>query len=89
MELAIELASQEEALFIFGAGDAHLRQIRDGLEIQVAARNGVIRIEGDEGLVRRAEQLLKDMAELYRAGDPLPDHSVESRQARIQADDER
>ncbi len=89
MELAIELASQEEALFIFGAGDAHLRQIRDGLEIQVAARNGVIRIEGDEGLVRRAEQLLKDMAELYRAGDSLPDHYVESRLTRIKADDER
>ena len=89
MELAIELASQEEALFIFGAGDAHLRQIRDGLELQVAARNGVIRIEGDEGLVRRAEQLLKDMAELYRAGDPLPDLYVESRLARIKADDER
>lgn len=89
MELAIELASQEEALFIFGAGDAHLRQIRDGLEIQVAARNGVIRIEGDEGLVRRAEQLLKDMAELYRAGDPLPDLYVESRLTRIKADDER
>lgn len=89
MELAIELASQEEALFIFGAGDAHLRQIRDGLEIQVAARNGVIRIEGDKGLVRRAEQLLKDMAELYRAGDPLPDLYVESRLARIKADDER
>lgn len=89
MELAIELASQEEALFIFGAGDAHLRQIRDGLEIQVAARNGVIRIEGDEGLVRRAEQLLKDMAELYRAGDSLPDLYVESRLTRIKADDER
>lgn len=89
MELAIELASQEEALFIFGAGDAHLRQIRDGLEIQVVARNGVIRIEGDEGLVRRAEQLLKDMAELYRAGDSLPDLYVESRLTRIKADDER
>ncbi len=89
MELAIELASQEEALFIFGAGDAHLRQIRDGLEIQVAARNGVIRIEGDEGLVRRAEQLLKDMAELYRAGDSLPDLYVESRLTRIKADAER
>ena len=89
MELAIELASQEEALFIFGAGDVHLRQIRDGLEIQVAARNGVIRIEGDEGLVRRAEQLLKDMAELYRAGDSLPDLYVESRLTRIKADDER
>ena len=89
MELAIELASQEEALFIFGAGDAHLRQIRDGLEIQVAARNGVIRIEGDEGLVRRAEQLLKDMAELYRAGDSLPDLYVESRLTRIKADGER
>ena len=89
MELAIELASQEEALFIFGAGDAHLRQIRDGLEIQVAARNGVIRIEGAEGLVRRAEQLLKDMAELYRAGDSLPDLYVESRLTRIKADDER
>ena len=89
MELAIELASQEEALFIFGAGDALLRQIRDGLEIQVAARNGVIRIEGDEGLVRRAEQLLKDMAELYRAGDSLPDLYVESRLTRIKADDER
>jgi|TARA_B100000809_G_scaffold9955_1_gene9375 phosphate starvation-inducible PhoH-like protein len=89
MELAIELASQDEALFIFGAGDAHLRQIRDGLEIQVAARNGVIRIEGDEGLVRRAEQLLKDMAELYKAGDPLPDLYIESRLARIKADDAR
>jgi len=89
MELAIELASQEEALFIFGASDAHLRQIRDGLGIQVAARNGVVRIEGDEGLVRCAEQLLKDMAELYRAGDPLPDLYVESRLARIKADDER
>ena len=89
MELAIELASQEEALFIFGAGDVHLRQIRDGLEVQMAARNEVVHLDGDERLVRRAEQLLKDMIEIYRSGDQLPELYVESRLARINADQER
>ena len=73
MELAIEVASQEEAMFLFGAGDAHLRQIRDGLDVQIAARNGVVRLEGDEGPVHHAERLLLDMIELYRAGDALPE----------------
>ena len=88
MELAIEVASQEEAMFLFGAGDAHLRQIRDGLDVQIAARNGVVRLEGDEGPVHHAERLLLDMIELYRAGDALPELYVESRIARFKVHDE-
>ncbi len=88
MELAIEVASQEEALFLFGAGDVHLRQIRDGLDVQISARNGVVRLEGDEGSVHHAERLLLDMIELYRAGDALPELYVESRIARFKVHDE-
>ena len=88
MELAIEVASQEEAMFLFGAGDAYLRQIRDGLDVQIAARNGVVRLEGDEGPVHHAERLLLDMIELYRAGDALPELYVESRIARFKVHDE-
>ena len=69
MELAIEVASQEEAMFIFGAGDAHLREIRDGLGVRVVARNGVVRLEGNEGPVHHAQRLLLAMMEIYRAGD--------------------
>ena len=89
MELAIEVASQEEAMFIFGAGDAHLREIRDGLGVQVAARNGVVRLEGAEGAVHHAHRLLQDMIEIFRAGDELPQLYVESRIARLKADTER
>ena len=88
MELAIEVASQEEAMFLFGAGDAHLRQIRDGLDVQIVARNGVVRLEGDEGPVHHAERLLLDMIKLYRAGDALPELYVESRIARLKVHDE-
>ena len=86
MELAIEVASQEEAMFIFGAGDAHLREIRDGLGVRVVARNGVVRLEGNEGPVHHAQRLLLDMMEIYRAGDELPQMYVESRIARLQTD---
>ena len=89
MELAIEVASQEEAMFIFGAGDAHLREIRDGLEVQVTARNGIVQMEGAEGSVHHAHRLLQDMIEIYRAGDELPQMYVESRIARLKADAER
>ncbi|MFP6737806.1 MAG: PhoH family protein [Planctomycetota bacterium] len=89
MELAIEVASQEEAMFIFGAGDAHLREIRDGLEVQVTARNGIVQLEGAEGSVHHAHRLLQDMIEIYRAGDELPQMYVESRIARLKADAER
>ncbi len=89
MELAIEVASQEEAMFIFGAGDAHLREIRDGLEVQVAARSGIVHLEGAEGPVHHAHRLLQDMIEIYRAGDELPELYVESRIARLKVDAER
>ncbi len=88
MEVAIEVASQEEALFLFGAGDSNLKLIRDGLGVQISARSGVVRLVGDEESVDQAGGILHRIISMFRTGQPLPDLYVEQQLAQIRVEEQ-
>jgi phosphate starvation-inducible PhoH-like protein len=88
MELVIEVASQEEALFLFGAGDSNLKLVRDGLGVQISARSGVVRIVGEESSVNHAAGILHRIISMFRTGQMLPDLYVEQQLAQIRIEEE-
>jgi len=87
MERTLEVASQEEALALFGSSDANLKLIRDALDVQIAARSGVVRLEGDDAPVKHAEGILSRMISMLRIGQDIPDLYVEQQLEAIRVEE--
>ena len=85
MEILIETASDEEAMTVYGLGDHHLKLIRDSLPINLHARNGNIRIAGEQGPVEIAARILNGILERHREGAPVPPDHVEQQLRRLTA----
>ena len=58
-ETTISVVSSKALLVLFGACDQHLRRIRESLGVSISARDGRIHVEGDEGAVLRATEVLE------------------------------
>jgi phosphate starvation-inducible PhoH-like protein len=54
----IEIGDAEVARAVYGERDSHLRLVRDAFGVKVAAREGVVRLQGEEGAVRSAAKAL-------------------------------
>lgn len=61
MELKIQLDSAAQRLELFGQADAHLRLIRETLNIQIGARNGTVILQGGTTAVRMAADVIDRM----------------------------
>ncbi len=61
MELKIQLESTAQRLELFGQADAHLRLIRDTLNVQIGARNGTVILNGGATAVRMAADVIDRM----------------------------
>ena len=61
MEVKIQLESNARRLELFGPSDAHLRQLRDALDVKVSARNGTVLVSGEPTAVRTAADLIDRM----------------------------
>ena len=83
MELTIDIASQDEALFLFGTGDSNLRQVRDGLGVQVSSRNDSLRLSGEAHDVDQAAGIFHRMISMYRTRQSVPENYVEQQVAQI------
>ncbi len=88
MEVTIEIASQEEALFLFGPSDCHLRKIRDGLDIQASSRNNSLRLVGEEAPLKHASGIFYRMISMFRTGQSLPDRYVDDQLAHVRREEE-
>jgi len=64
IETTISVVDAKTLLSIFGPRDQHLRKIRSKLGVDISARDGQIRIEGDEPAVRKATELLEQLKAL-------------------------
>ena len=53
---------------IFGSKDHYIRKIEKDLNVAVVARDGVIKVTGDDTAVRKAVGILENLAGLSRAG---------------------
>ncbi len=65
-EVVINLENHAEELAVFGSRDQYLRQVRDAFGVRVLARNGVVRVEGDEHGVEQARRAFQSLQELFR-----------------------
>ena len=66
MERIIQLADPEEARTLFGPKDVYLKILRDACGVGVTARNGLLKIDGEDGAVRRACEVLDQLISIVR-----------------------
>ena len=72
----LDLTAQEQR-DIFGSKDHYVRKIEKDLDVAVIARDGVIKVTGDEPNVRKAVGIIENLAGLSRAGGEIEDQSVD------------
>lgn len=83
MEVTITLASRDEAIVLFGLEDRNLKLLRDTLGVKIAARNSLVRLQGDRGPLESAARILRDALSRVRSGDKLEDDHVERELRRL------
>lgn len=64
METSLNFANQDQILALFGAQDAHLRQIRDAVGVEVVLRGDQIQVHGDDDQVRQGWEILRELKSL-------------------------
>ena len=73
-ETDISVVSSKELVTLFGACDQHVRRIRDALGVSISARDGRIRVQGDEQAVADATEALEQLqAYAQRNGELAPE----------------
>ena len=77
MELSITLLDPHKRGELFGAGDRHLRRIRDAFAVRLNSRNDVVRILGEPADVAKAAAVLEKMQEMLRRREVLADGDVD------------
>jgi phosphate starvation-inducible PhoH-like protein len=60
-ETNLSVISSKALLTLFGTCDQHVRRIRDALGVSISAREGRIHVEGEEGAVTDATQVLEQL----------------------------
>lgn len=76
METEMKMPTEYEAN-IFGSFDAHIKKIERTLNVTVVARDGVIKLVGEEDSVRQSEQLLNELLALARKGNSITEQNVD------------
>ncbi len=64
IETAISVLNPEGLLTLFGSRDRHLRRICEALGVSISTRDGRILIEGDEGPVACATEVIEQLQQL-------------------------
>jgi phosphate starvation-inducible PhoH-like protein len=75
-EATISVGDSGQLLSLFGAKDAHLRQIRDALGVSVFAREGTIHVEGNEEPVAQATAIFEELRDVVRRSGTLTTSDV-------------
>jgi phosphate starvation-inducible protein PhoH len=78
MEVTIPLATREEALALFGLRDRNLKYIRDALGLRIAARENLIRLQGEKLRLEVAADILNEFLRQLRDGTTPDDDWLET-----------
>jgi len=73
----ISVLDSRTLLSIFGPRDQHLRKIRSALGVEISARDGRIRIEGDEPAVLQATNVFEQLRGLADQRGSVEEHDVD------------
>ncbi|TWT46012.1 PhoH-like protein [Phycisphaerae bacterium RAS1] len=84
MELSVTLAEPHRRAELFGAGDRHLRRIRELLEVRIQARNATVRLMGEAPNVAKAAAVLERMQKLLHGREYLDDAEVDEAFAEVE-----
>ena len=82
----IILENDTEASILYGSHDRHLRLVRDAFQIQLVARHGLLKLEGEKERVDTGKEVLIKLLEIVRSTGRLDMEDVE--QAIIDAKNE-
>src|SRR4030067_3692473 len=80
------LETATEASILYGSHDRHLRLVRDAFQIQLVARHGLLKLEGEKERVDTGKEVLNKLLEIVRSTGRLDLEDVE--QAIIDAKNE-
>ncbi len=71
MDITLELPIDEQRVGVTGPAERNLKIIREALGVQVTARNGHLRISGDDEPVGMAAQVLERLLDAARRNEPM------------------
>lgn len=74
-ETIIEIPVEYEGN-IFGSCDANIRKIEKNLNVTMVARDGAIKLVGESGRLKQAEEILMQLLELARRGNTITEQNV-------------
>ncbi|WP_070120631.1 PhoH family protein [Bacillus marinisedimentorum] len=72
----IELEHPNEAMALFGANDANLKQIEDKLKVSIVTRGESVRATGEEDKVQLVEKILMALIDIIRRGITIGERDV-------------
>ena len=71
------LENDTEASILYGSHDRHLRLVRDAFQIQLVARQGLLKLEGEKERVDTSKEVLNKLLEIVRSTGRLDLEDVE------------
>jgi phosphate starvation-inducible PhoH-like protein len=60
-EATISFADHDQIRLVFGAGDQYLRRVRDSVGVDVVLRGDELRLQGDEGQIKRGLEVFAEL----------------------------
>ncbi len=72
----IELENADEAMALFGANDANLKQLEDKLKVSIVTRGESVRATGEEDKVQLVEKILMALINIIRRGITISERDV-------------
>ncbi len=77
MQKTLQIGGQDEVLRLFGPRDSYLKHLRDAFNVEVVARGGELRIQGQPDNVRRCEAALLEMEGEVNRGESVTPELLE------------
>ncbi|MDO8142532.1 MAG: PhoH family protein [Candidatus Brocadiales bacterium] len=71
------LENDDEASILYGSHDRHLRLVRDAFQVQLVARHGLLKLEGEKERVDASKEVLNKLLEIVRSTGRLDLEDVE------------
>lgn len=71
------LENDTEASILYGSHDRHLRLVRDAFQIQLVARHGLLKLEGEKEQVDKSKEVFGKLLEIVRSTGRLDLEDVE------------
>ena len=71
MELTIDLPADDQRLGVTGPAERNLKIIREGLRVNITARNGSLKVSGDDRAVAQAAYVVERLAQAAKGQTPM------------------